>query len=225
MGTSHSRLLAGKYIKDSDRTYAEAVPVYRRVSKRRDAEPGEQEQEASDKEVHMSLASHKRILVMTGEVDSDLTSEVITKLGGLTARSNAPIVLYISSPGGAIHDAFAIYDAIKACPADIAGIATGVCWSSATLILQACDRRLITPNASLMMHAGSIAISEASPEEGLADALAYYRDQQRFTALLRSHTNAPKTLFQEWNSKAKYFLPEEALKYNLVDAIYTGKTR
>jgi ATP-dependent Clp protease protease subunit len=65
------------------------------------------------------------------------------------------------SEGGALAEAFAMYDRIRLSPCHVTTLATGFVASAATLILQAGDERLITETACLMIHNGSDAYEGA----------------------------------------------------------------
>jgi ATP-dependent Clp protease protease subunit len=56
--------------------------------------------------------------------------------------------------GGYVFHGMAIYDAIKKCRSHITIIGTGQVMSMGSLILQAADKRVLTPSAVMMIHHG-----------------------------------------------------------------------
>lgn len=63
------------------------------------------------------------------------------------------IRLEIICQGGDAYAAFAIYDAIIACPLRVTGVVYGIAASAASMIvLQACTYRFAHPNARLLIH-------------------------------------------------------------------------
>lgn len=174
----------------------------------------------------MSLSKLDRTLVIAGDIedtnDHPLSSEILLALQELTKKSKKPITLYINSEGGSVSTAFAVYDAIQACPASVIGIATGACLSSALLVLQACTKRLATQHSTLMIHGGSISTGRLSPNECKTTALACYRDMRKFSDLVRARTSIDARTFEKWSNRAKYFTPEEALKWGLIDGVIVG---
>jgi ATP-dependent protease ClpP protease subunit len=73
----------------------------------------------------------------------------------LSSVTNDQIELHINSPGGAIFDGVAIYNALKAHPAEIIVHVDALAASAASFIAQAGDKILMTRNATMMIHDGS----------------------------------------------------------------------
>jgi ATP-dependent protease ClpP protease subunit len=61
-------------------------------------------------------------------------------------------------PGGDWQDCLGIYDSIKASKAKIAIVAIAKVESSSTVLLQAADLRILSPNTNFLVHYGSISI-------------------------------------------------------------------
>lgn len=77
----------------------------------------------------------------------------------LDTVSTEPIIVHMHSIGGNWADGMAIYDAILLCKSYVTIIAYGQAESMSSIILQAADRRVLTPNAHFMLHYGSLSIS------------------------------------------------------------------
>lgn len=77
----------------------------------------------------------------------------------LDSISSDPIIVHMHSIGGSWSDGMAIYDAIVLCKSYVTVIAYGQAESMSSIILQAADRRVLTPNAHFMLHYGSSSIS------------------------------------------------------------------
>ena len=61
-----------------------------------------------------SLLLKERIIMLTGEINDDLASIVISEILYLNASSpNEKITIYINSPGGSVSSGLAIYDVMK----------------------------------------------------------------------------------------------------------------
>lgn len=103
-----------------------------------------------------------RIIFVSKEITADLARTFIKVFDELEAMdANAPITVRLMSEGGALAEAFAMYDRIRLSPCHVTTLATGFVASAATLILQAGDERLITETACLMIHNGSDAYEGA----------------------------------------------------------------
>lgn len=88
-------------------------------------------------------------------VDFQLAERVIKNLHILDKRaSDTPITIKMNNPGGDIYHGLAIYDAIKACQNDVRIIAYGYVMSMGSVIFQAADHRIMSPNARMMIHYG-----------------------------------------------------------------------
>lgn len=73
----------------------------------------------------------------------------------LDTLSNDPIIIHMHSIGGNWADGMAIYDAILLCKSYVTVIAYGQAESMSSIILQAADKRVLTPNSHFMLHYGS----------------------------------------------------------------------
>lgn len=71
------------------------------------------------------------------------------------ADPKAPITVVMNNPGGNWYHGMAIYDRITDSPCHITIIGTGHVMSMGSVILQAADKRLLSRNASILLHSGS----------------------------------------------------------------------
>lgn len=74
----------------------------------------------------------------------------------LDTISNDPILIHMHSIGGNWSDGMAIYDAISLCKSYVTIVAYGQAESMSSIILQAADKRVLTPNSHFMLHFGSL---------------------------------------------------------------------
>lgn len=102
-----------------------------------------------DKEVHIPTRS----ILLSGEVDLDTFNTFFKNLHILD-QSVGDVFVYINSEGGDLDQGRAIYDLIKGCQNHITGIVYGEASSAASLILQACDKRRMSPSSYMMLHIG-----------------------------------------------------------------------
>jgi ATP-dependent protease ClpP protease subunit len=99
-----------------------------------------------------------------GETDSgvDYRSSVIFQknIRYLTLNNNNPILIHMNIPGGDWEDCLSIFDTIRLCAAKTIIIGYGKVQSSSGVIFQAPTTRLLMPNASLLIHYGSISFDD-----------------------------------------------------------------
>lgn len=65
-----------------------------------------------------------------------------------------PIKIILNSPGGDVYHGMAIYDAMRSCRNKITVIVYGYGMSMGSILLQAADKRVVAPNARIMIHYG-----------------------------------------------------------------------
>lgn len=88
-------------------------------------------------------------------VEYRMATSLYKNIRMLDTISNEPIIIHMHSVGGNWADGMAIYDAISLCRSYVTIIAYGQAESMSSIILQAADKRVLTPNAYFMLHYGS----------------------------------------------------------------------
>jgi len=92
-------------------------------------------------------------------VDFASSRKVIKNLLFLDEKNDDDIKLYWSSPGGDWDRGMAIYDVITGLRSNVTMVGFGMVRSMGTIIMQACHRRILSPNCSYMIHDGFEALS------------------------------------------------------------------
>ena len=164
----------------------------------------------------------KRIIKLTKSIDTEEADKIIDQLLKLdTMKGNKDITMYINSPGGAVPDGMAIYDAMQMIKSNIKTICIGRCSSMAAILLSGGTKgkRFITPNSEIMIHEVS-----AFNMGKVGDLKTNYEHtnmlNERVIKLLANNTGKSIILVrQDIQLKDKWFNAEEALKYGLVDKI------
>ena len=102
-----------------------------------------------------SLLLSERIIFITGEINDELASLVISEMLYLEAISkDAKINIYINSPGGAVSSGLAIYDVMKKIKCPISTIGIGICASMGAFLLSSGTKglRYAYENCDIMIH-------------------------------------------------------------------------
>ncbi len=71
------------------------------------------------------------------------------------ADPKSPVTVIMNNPGGNWYHGMAIYDRITDSPCQVTILATGHVMSMGSIILQAGDKRLLTRNATMLIHSGT----------------------------------------------------------------------
>ena len=97
----------------------------------------------------------ERILFLGGEITSDVSNILVCQLLYLEMiDSEAPITMYINSPGGTVYDGLAIYDTMQYVKCDIQTICMGQAASMAAILLAGGTKgkRYALPSSRVMIH-------------------------------------------------------------------------
>lgn len=103
-------------------------------------------------------------------VEYRMSNTLLKNLRALDSKSTSPIIIHMQSIGGEWDDGMAMFDAITMCRSYVTIIAYGQASSMSSIIFQAADLRLMTPNSHFMCHYGSASYDGS------------YLDVQNFTA-------------------------------------------
>jgi ATP-dependent Clp protease protease subunit len=94
----------------------------------------------------------------TPGVDYRLADQIIKSICILESINSDPITIIINNPGGNEYHGLAIYDAIRATPCFVTVRIIGHAMSMAAWFAQAADHRIMFPNATMMIHYGTMGI-------------------------------------------------------------------
>jgi len=83
---------------------------------------------------------------------SEFFIKAITHLNRIS--SVQPIVIHMNNLGGDWYHGMSMYDAIRASTAHVYGVCWGHAMSMGSLIIQACDSRIVAPHCTFMIHDG-----------------------------------------------------------------------
>jgi len=98
-----------------------------------------------------------RTVNLVGSVNRELIGDITSRLLSLQCRSVEPIKLVINSRGGDRYPALALYDVIRYClTAPVHAIVIGECFSAATFVVLACEKRQAMPHARFVIHSGTL---------------------------------------------------------------------
>jgi ATP-dependent Clp protease, protease subunit len=156
------------------------------------------------------------------EINDYLANLTIQKLLFLQYENRTQeIHMYINCPGGSVSATLAIYDTMQFLECPIATYCMGVAASGAALILAAGTkgRRYALPNSKIMIHQpwGQVGYGQISDLE--IEAKEMLRDRQRLDEIMAKHTGQTVETINRETERDRYFHPQEAKEYGIVDEV------
>jgi ATP-dependent protease ClpP protease subunit len=165
---------------------------------------------------------HARELMLFGDVDEAMAHK--TWLFFHSLRGTAPVTVYLTTDGGDVDAAYAIYHTITACESRVRIQVTGKAYSSGLVILQAGDERTCTAYSHFLLHYGSTEV----PNTATNEAVSQFKHDQKldkwyndviFAKLKAADARMSRARYERMLTKAEYWTAEQALQLGLIDAV------
>ena len=163
----------------------------------------------------------ERIVFIGQPVDDDIANLVVAQLIHLEAEdSDQEVSIYINSPGGSVDAGLAIYDSMQYIRPDVRTICFGIAMSMGSLLLAGgtTGKRLSLPSARILIHQPSGGyqgqVSDVAIHAEAALAL-----RARVDEIYAKHTGRGVEEVHDDMDRDRFFSPEEAISYGLIDAI------
>ena len=165
-----------------------------------------------------------RQLELMTSVNAESCASVIRGLLYLQRQDpEAPITLFINSPGGEVQSGLALYDVMQAVSCPIRTVCLGMAASMGALLFIAGDNRDILPHSRVMIHdplIGTGAGGSALSVKARADDLMRIRDVT--AEVIARHTGMPLDEVFSLTASDTYFEADEAVRRNLADRVVTS---
>jgi ATP-dependent Clp protease protease subunit len=167
----------------------------------------------------------ERVVFLGAAVDDELSNLIVAQLLHLESEDpEKDISLYINSPGGSVYAGLAIYDTMQFVRPDVQTICFGVAMSMGSLLLMggAEGKRMALPNARILIHQPTSGFQgQASDIEIHAQEVLALR--RRIDLLYARHTGQPVEQVHEDMERDRFFTPEEAIDYGLIDRLVESR--
>lgn len=154
------------------------------------------------------------------EIDSKAAENVIKAFHLMASVTDKPITVLINSFGGCWFNGLAIYDCIKTSPVEVTGYVIGSAMSMGSVILQACDHRIIYPNGTVMVHDGYESRMGDIPQTFQNWAEYSKKSRAKMYKLYSERSGRPPYFWKKKCASDCILTAEEALELGLVDSIY-----
>ena len=163
----------------------------------------------------------ERVVFVGTAIDDDIANLVVAQLLHLEAEDpEKDIQLYINSPGGVVYSGMAIYDTMRFIKPDVATTVCGIAMSMGSLLLAggAKGKRSALPNSRILIHQphGGFQGQATDIQIHAKESLALRR---RMEEIYAEHTGRPVEEISDALERDRFFTPEEALDYGMIDRI------
>jgi ATP-dependent Clp protease, protease subunit len=164
---------------------------------------------------------NERIIFLGQPVDDQIANLVVAQLLHLeSVDPDKDISIYINSPGGSIYAGLGIYDTIQFIKPEVSTICCGVAMSMGSLLLTggAKGKRMSLPNSRILIHQPSAGF------EGMASDIEIHareimKTRARVDEIYASHTGQSIEQVHSDMERDRFFTPEQAVEYGLIDKI------
>jgi ATP-dependent Clp protease protease subunit len=164
---------------------------------------------------------NERIVFLGQEVDDQIANLVVAQLLHLESQDpDKDVSLYINSPGGSIYAGLAIYDTMQFIRPDVQTICFGIAMSMGSLLLAGgtAGKRVALPNSRILIHQPSGGFQGQSTDIEI-HAREVIELRRRVDEVYAQHTGQPLERVHEDMERDRFFTPEQAVEYGLIDRV------
>jgi ATP-dependent Clp protease, protease subunit len=166
-----------------------------------------------------------RVIFLGEPVDDTVANLVVAQL--LHLESDDPdkdISIYINSPGGSIYAGLAIYDTMQFIKPEVQTICVGIAMSMGSLLLAggAAGKRMALPNSRILIHQPSAGFEGQSTDIEI-HAREVLNLRNRIDEIYAKHTGQPLERVHDDMERDRFFKPDEAVEYGLVDRVLANR--
>jgi len=161
-----------------------------------------------------------RTILITGGINDKVARAVCAQLFALAAKSDDPILMVISSPGGHVESGDMIHDTMKFVKPRVIVLGTGWVASAGALIFVAADKEdsYCLPNTRFLLHQPSGgAGGPASDIEIQVREMRMMRD--RLNQIFADATGQPLSRIQEDTDRDFWLTAKGAVEYGLCSKV------
>lgn len=194
-------------------------PAFLRLDEEDDDKKKEAEQAAPSKIVEETLFKSRHVLI-TGQINDKVARATVERLLALSADSDDPINVFISSPGGHVESGDMIHDVLKFITPEVRCIGSGWVASAGALIFIAAEKknRFSLPNTRFLIHQPSGGVGGTSTDISIqVRQLEIMR--ARLNRLFAEATSQPLEKIDQDMERDYWMSTEEAIEYGLLGKV------
>jgi ATP-dependent Clp protease protease subunit len=168
-----------------------------------------------------SLLLKDRIVFLGSPINDNVSNLIVAQLLYLNAEDReAPIHMYINSPGGVVYAGLAIYDTMQMITNPISTVAIGATASFGTVLLAAGTKgqRYALPNATIHLHQPLGGVQGQATEIEI-QAREILRLKSRLNEIISFHTGQSVEVIERDTDRDFFVTAQQAVEYGLVDQV------
>lgn len=161
-----------------------------------------------------------RIILLSGEIDDNVSNSVVAQLLYLDSISHDDISIYINSPGGSVSSGLAIYDTMNFVKSDVSTICVGMAASMGAFLLSSGEKgkRFALPNSEIMIH------QPLGGAQGQATEIKIVCEhildlKNKLNKILAKNTGKSLKIIEKDTDRDNYMSSLDAVNYGLIDKI------
>lgn len=165
----------------------------------------------------------KRVIMLTGEVNKEMSDKVIQQLLCLAVQDpEKDITILINSPGGHVTEGLAIHDVMKSLPCEVSTICMGLAASMGSFLLASGTKgkRYSFANSEIMIHQvlGGIG-GKVTDMEIQANLLMDTKN--KLNKMLSEYTGQTVEKIVEDTDRDYFLTATRAAEYGIIDKVIT----
>lgn len=161
-----------------------------------------------------------RIVFISGEINDNVASIVVSELLYLDSLNHEDIFLYINSPGGAVTSGLAIYDTMNYIKSDVRTVVVGMAASMGAFLLSSGTKgkRCALPNAEVMIHQ-VLGGAQGQATDIKIHAEHILKTKKKLNEILAKNTDKSISRIIKDCERDNFMSASEAVNYGLIDII------
>jgi ATP-dependent Clp protease protease subunit len=165
-----------------------------------------------------------RTILLSGEINKDQAERVVRQMLLLESVSDAPITVFIDSPGGDVDAGFAIFDMIRFINAKVSIVGMGLVASAGALVLLAVpkDRRFGLPNSHYLIHQPLSGIRGVATDIEI-HARELEKTRERINRIIAEETGQDLERVGKDTDRDYWMNSEEAVAYGLISKVGSAR--
>jgi len=167
-----------------------------------------------------------RTIIVSGAVDSELATRVMTQLVLLAhIDPKKRVTLLVNCPGGEVFSGFAIYDTVRWVGCPVVSVVAGLAASMGTIIPLAAGKghRFALPHSKFLIHQPLLLGYQGKASDLEIQANEILKDRERIVKLYAELTGKPEKDIARDIDRDKWMSAEEALEFGLIDKIVASR--